>query len=211
MGQGIDTAFVLSSGGNRGPIEAGALLALLRHGITPQLLVATSVGALNAIPLAIDPTVRGAESLVNTWSTSKKDWGFQGSYLSMGRRLLASNDSLFSNENLKRSIERNLPPQVRYFGDISGIKLRIVAANLNTGRMHVFGHDPSESLVDAAMASTAIPPYLPPWEYRGWQYVDGGVVSALPIGVALEENPRKIYAIDVNSIGEVKTGIRGIK
>ncbi|HNK70256.1 MAG TPA: patatin-like phospholipase family protein, partial [Flavobacteriales bacterium] len=40
-------AFVLSGGGNRGALQAGALLALLERGIRPDLIVGTSVGALN--------------------------------------------------------------------------------------------------------------------------------------------------------------------
>ena len=210
MNKDIDIAFVLSSGGNRGPIGAGALGALLKHSITPQLLVGTSIGALNAIHLATNPTINGAENLVEIWTAMAKEKILGRNYLSMGRRLITSKDSLFSNTNLKRLIESNLPPKVRYFGDISDVQLRIVATNLNTGKLHVFGRDPSESLVDAAMASTAVPPYLPPWEYRGCQYVDGAVVSALPIGVALAEHARKVYAIDVNFTGEVKSKIKGV-
>lgn len=210
MDANVDTAFVLSSGGNRGAIEAGVLLALLKHGIAPQLLIGSSIGALNAINLATDPTLRGAERLVEIWRTTKKSDAFQGGYLSMVTRLITRKDSFFSNEKIKRQVEHYLPPGVEYFGDITDVKLRIVAANLNTGKLHVFGQDPTESLVDAAMASTAVPPIFPPWEYRGWQYVDGGTVSALPIGVALEDSPKKIYAIDVNFTEEVKPRIKGI-
>ncbi|MCD6359190.1 MAG: patatin-like phospholipase family protein [Dehalococcoidia bacterium] len=210
MDSDIDTAFVLSGGGNRGAIEAGALLSLLKHNITPQLLVGTSVGALNAIRFAVNPTVGGAKKLIRIWKEATKVNIFTGNYLSMGRRFISSRDSLFDNEKLRHLIESSLPPGIKYFGDMPDIKLRIVAANLNTGEMYVFGHDPSESLVDAAMASTAIPPYLPPWECHGWQYIDGGVVSSLPIGVAIEEHARKIYALDVNFAGEVKPKIKGV-
>ena len=42
-------AFVLSGGGNRGPLEVGALQVLLKHGIDPDMLVGTSAGAVNAV------------------------------------------------------------------------------------------------------------------------------------------------------------------
>lgn len=47
-------AFVLSGGGNRGALEAGALLALFEQGIRPDMLVGSSVGALNAAFIAIN-------------------------------------------------------------------------------------------------------------------------------------------------------------
>ena len=53
-------AFVLSGGGNRGALQAGALQALIERGIVPDLIVATSVGALNGVVLAGDPSVEGA-------------------------------------------------------------------------------------------------------------------------------------------------------
>ena len=46
-------AFVLSGGGNRGALEVGVLRALLEHDIRPQILVGTSVGAINATAIAI--------------------------------------------------------------------------------------------------------------------------------------------------------------
>ena len=51
-------AFVLSGGGNRGALEAGALLALFERGIQPDILVGTSAGAMNAAFIAINPTGR---------------------------------------------------------------------------------------------------------------------------------------------------------
>ena len=56
-------AFVLSGGGNRGALQGGALKALLERGISPDLIVGTSVGALNGVTLAADPTVAGARQL----------------------------------------------------------------------------------------------------------------------------------------------------
>ena len=45
-------AFVLSGAGNRGPLEVGALRALIEAGHQPDLLVGTSAGAINAAYLA---------------------------------------------------------------------------------------------------------------------------------------------------------------
>lgn len=46
------TALVLTGGGNRGAIQAGALLALFEHGFRPDLIVGMSVGAINGVLLS---------------------------------------------------------------------------------------------------------------------------------------------------------------
>jgi NTE family protein len=48
----MTTAFVLSGGGNLGAMQAGSVVALYEAGIEPDLLVGTSVGAMNAAFLA---------------------------------------------------------------------------------------------------------------------------------------------------------------
>ena len=77
------TAVILSAGGTRGALEAGALAALLDTGITPQLLVGSSVGALNAAALALDPTPEGADRIINEWIRAGECHIFTGNYLVM--------------------------------------------------------------------------------------------------------------------------------
>ena len=49
-------AIAFTGGGNRGPLQVGALQALFAHKIFPDLVVGTSAGALNAVYLAADGT-----------------------------------------------------------------------------------------------------------------------------------------------------------
>ena len=56
-------AFVLSGGANMGCAQVGMLQALFEHGIYPDLLIGTSVGALNAAALATNPTISGISDL----------------------------------------------------------------------------------------------------------------------------------------------------
>jgi NTE family protein len=51
----MTTAFVLSGGGSLGSVQVGMLLALADRGITPDLVIGTSVGALNAAWIAGRP------------------------------------------------------------------------------------------------------------------------------------------------------------
>ena len=202
-------AFVLSGGGNRGALEVGVLQVLFERGIRPQMLVGTSAGAMNAAYIATNPTLEGAQELAELWLKLTKEDVYPGNYLTMAWRLMRGKDSLFPNGNLKRFVEAHMPPGVRCFGDIKGVRLYITATNLNTCRLEVFGDDPSVPLVDALMASAAIPPYFPPWNYNGWQYVDGGVTANLAVDVALERGATEIYAIHVAG-SEMRSSVRGL-
>ena len=200
----IDTAFVLGGGGNRGAIQAGALLALLQHEIVPQLLVGTSAGALNALQIAAEPAVAGAEKLTAMWRDVQKGILQRVGIFTIGRHLLTRSNSLSSNERLKEYVQENMPPGIKTFADFSAAQLRVIATNLNTGQPHVFGDNPTEPVLDGIMASAALPIYMPPWDYRGAQYVDGGVVSVLPIMTAIKYKPRRIYIIDISPMRDAE-------
>jgi len=204
-------AFVLSGGGNRGALEVGALQALFEHGIRPQMLVGTSAGAMNAAYVATNPTLEGVQKLAELWLKIAKEDVYPGNHLTMAWRLLTGQDSLFPNKNLKRFIEAHMPPGIRRFLDIRDVKLYVVATNLNTGQIQVFGDDPSTPLLDALMASGALPPYFPPWSYEGWQYIDGAAVANLPLGVALDRGATEIYAIHVAGSERREPYIRGLR
>ena len=87
-------AFVLSGGGNRGALQGGALKALLERGIFPDLIVATSVGALNGVTLAADPTVAGVRRLAASWPLIRRADIFPGNALTVSWRLLSGRGSL---------------------------------------------------------------------------------------------------------------------
>jgi len=203
-------AFVLSGGGNRGALEVGVLQALLEHKIQPRILVGTSVGAINATAIAMNPTLEGVRWLENRWRRVTRKTVLPDSYLSMVRRLVTGESSLFTNERLKSYLESQLPDGTRHFSDIKTAKLYITAAVLHTGELHVFGIDHSDSIIDAIMASTAYPILLSPWKYRGKEFVDGAVVSDLPIRVAVEMKASEVYAIDVGRHENARQSQRGV-
>ena len=190
-------AFVLSGGGSRGAIEVGALLALLEQNRYPDILIGTSVGAINAAAIAINPTLEGAHWLENIWRGVTKETVIPQNYLSMVWRFVTGESGLIDNIKLRQLLESNLPSGIRQFADIKNVELYITAVDLQSGNLHIFGRDGSESIVDAVMASTALPPFLSPWYYRDQKYIDGGIFSDLPIEVAVEKHATTIYAIDV--------------
>ncbi len=195
--EGERVAFVLSGGGIRGALEVGALVTLLEQGIQPQLLVGTSVGAINATGIALDPTRMGAATVVRQWLSLNKREILPGNPLSMAWRLATGKKGLFSNRGLRHFLKFRVLRNVRSFADIGAAELYIAAVTLDSGELHVFGVDKSEPVLDALMATTAVAPFLPPWDYRGRLFVDGAFMSDLPIRIAVDMGATEIYAIDV--------------
>jgi NTE family protein len=189
-------AFVLSGGGNRGALQAGALKALLERGIYPDLIVATSVGALNGVTLAADPTVACARRLAESWRHVRRADIFPGNPLTVGWRILIGRGSLHGQERLARFILGQLPPNVRRFKDLK-VPCVVTATSLSTGQLRLFGADPSERLLDALLASTAIPPFFPPYRYRDDWLVDGAIVASLPISHAIMRGARTVYTLEI--------------
>jgi NTE family protein len=189
-------AFVLSGGGNRGALQAGAIKALLERGIYPNLIVATSVGALNGATLAGDPTVDGARRLAEGWRHVRRADIFPGNPLTVGWRILTGRGSLHGQERLARFILRQLPPNVRRFKDLK-VPCVVTATSLSSGQLRLFGADPSERLLDALLASTAIPPFYPPYRYQDDWLVDGAVVANLPISHAIMRGARTVYTLEI--------------
>ena len=203
-------AFVLSGGGNKGAIEVGALQVLLEHGIRPDILVGTSVGAINAAALAVNPTLEGARWLEEIWRGVTRKDVLPNNYLATVWRVVTGEKSLFTNQNLRDFLESKLPKGIRKFSDVKGVELYITAVDLDTGELYTFGIDRSEDILDAIMASAALPIFLAPWEYRGREYVDGGVVRNLPLRVALNAGATEIWAIDMAQSRTYRRASRGI-
>lgn len=202
--------FVLSGGGNRGGLEVGAMWALIERGIRPEMLVGTSAGAINATVVATDPTLAGVQRLADAWLGVTRRDVYPGNVLMMTLRFLLGRDSLFSNRRFHRFVQAHVEPKARTFGDVQEARLYVTAVELNTGALHVFGDDPDDSVVDAIMASTALLPYLPPWEYNGRRYIDGGAAACLPLSAALERGASEVYAVDLTYTGHARHSIRGV-
>ena len=202
-------AFVLSGGGNRGPLQVGALDVLLSRGIRPDLVVGTSAGAINAAYLAAYGPEADMADLAARWRSVRRDLVYPGNMLTIALRVLMGADSLFPNYGMRQLIEDHLPPGVRTFGDLT-LPCYITTVDLRTSRLVLFGEDPTAPLVEAVLASASVPGIHPPVPYHGMQLVDGGVVAATPAGVAIDKGATVIYAINVGYGGEPREPVRGL-
>lgn len=190
-------AFVLSGGGNLGPLHVGALRALLEAGIAPEMVVGCSAGSLSAAPIARSRSVETINKLDSDWCSTRLADVYPGWKVSAIARFLAGKDSLYTNRNLYALLQRCGIGRTDTFGELATIPLYITATDLRTGGLKVFGDDPSDTVLDAMMSSTALIPFHPPWEVNGERYVDGGTVTPLPIRVALERGATEVYALHI--------------
>src|SRR5258708_4245824 len=68
----LRTAFVFAGGGSLRAVQAGMLPALVAPGVTPDLVVGSSVGAMNAAFYAGTPTSEGVEKLIAIWRSLRR-------------------------------------------------------------------------------------------------------------------------------------------
>ncbi len=203
------TAIVLSGGGNRGPLQVGALDVLFRHGIRPDFVVGTSAGAINAAYIAAHGPEADMDELAALWHRARRDIVYPGNALTIAWRLLIGADSFFPGYGIRHLIQQHLPPGVRTFGDLR-LPCYVTAVDLRTSRLYLFGEDPEAPLVDAIVASASVPGIHPPVEYHGLQLVDGGVVAAVPAGIAMEKGATTLYVINVGYGGEPRKPVHGV-
>jgi len=195
-------AIVMSGAANYGAMQAGALEAILSAGYRPQVVVGTSAGALNAIYIASDPTPEGARRLGEIWGLVSPNEVGKGGMFTGIRRLLARKDSLFPNLPLVRYLDEYFPSGIRTFGELYELKqvsAYAIAVCMETKQTVAFGDRQQDRILDGAMASTALPPYFPPWRVEGYRYIDGGVTSKLPLLAAIERGATQIVAINVEN------------
>ncbi|HEY43113.1 MAG TPA: hypothetical protein G4O11_03945 [Anaerolineae bacterium] len=193
-------ALVMSGAGNFGTMQVGALEVLLGRGFHPQLVVGTSAGALNAVYFATDPTQEGLSRLSESWCAVGEDQIGMPSLFTGVRRLITRRDGLINSQPLADFLKERLPEGLDTFGQLTarhGMRAYTVAVCMGTGRLVAFGDDEEDRLLDGVMASTAIPPYFPPWESGGKRYLDGGVLSKLPVRTAIERGATQVVALNV--------------
>jgi NTE family protein len=164
------TAFVLTGGGSLGAVQVGMLTALHEHGIEPDLLVGTSVGAVNAAYLGGPGTTEERlRSLARLWRGMRR----QDIFAVEPRRWLAAArgvaPSLFSGLGLERLLERHLGYESL---DDARIPVVVTATELVTGRGVIIKHGP---VGRAVRASAAVPGVLPPVLHQGRTLVDGAI------------------------------------
>jgi NTE family protein len=189
----VTTAFVLGGGGLLGAHEVGMLRALSEAGIRPDIVVGTSIGAVNGAFVAADPE-RAAERLGELWGGESLGLVFSETVLGRAVRLARSGTHLHAIEPLEQLLTDTLPAE--NFDDLK-LPFHCVAASIEDATARWFSSGP---VVPAVMASCAVPGLLPPFEIDGRHYFDGGLVDSIPVGRAVALGASCVYVLQVGRI-----------
>jgi NTE family protein len=177
-----------------GAAEVGMLHALFEHDVRPDLIVGTSVGAINGALVAADPGPSAVDRLRAVWQELASRQVFTGSVLARLGTLARTRTHLHPREPLRDLLEVNLPVQT--FAELR-VPFQCVAASIERAAEHWFTDG---ALVDAVLASCAVPGLLPPVEVDGEHYLDGGLVNSIPVGRAVALGADTVYVLHVGRI-----------
>ncbi|MGI8335942.1 patatin-like phospholipase family protein [Actinomadura scrupuli] len=193
MEQPARVAFVLGGGGMLGAHEVGMLRALDEAGIRPDVVVGTSIGALNGALVAADPA-NAVSRLTRLWSDHAARTALGAPVWERLWTLARSGTHLHSAAPLRRMLEELLP--VSSFEELA-VPFQCVAASIERAMAHWFTTGP---IIPAVLASAAAPGLLPPVRIDGEHYFDGGLVHSIPVGRAVQLGATTVYVLHVGRI-----------
>ena len=182
------TAFVFAGGGSFGAIQVGMLHSLAAHGISADMVVGSSVGALNGAFYAGDPTLKGVERLGEIWRGLKRQDVFPMSWRTV-LSFLWRRDFLISHDGIRKLIDDHIP--YRNLQDAS-VPVHIVTTDIISGDSIVLSEG---SISEAIVASTAIPGAFAPIHYKDYYLADGAISSNTPIQVAVQKGAKRLIIL----------------
>ena len=195
-------AFVLGGGGLLGAVEVGMLQALAEAGVVPDLVLGSSVGAMNGAAVASSPTSDTADRLADMWEALGRDGVFSGGLLGQIGTLARSGTHVHDNARLRQLVEDTTLG--RMIEELP-VRFQCVAAEIETARAHWFATGP---LTEAILASCAVPGLFPPVRIGERHYLDGGLVDSIPVGRALDLGATTVYVLQVGRVERALTAPR---
>jgi NTE family protein len=189
------TAFVLGGGGVLGAAEVGMVRALLEYGVRPDVVVGTSVGALNGALVAATPPSEVVDRLTRLWQAAASGRRVYGDPAHRRiTRVVRTGTHLYSSTPLREALAHELH-ELR-FEDLL-VPFQCCASSIERAAEHWFTQG---RVVDAVVASAAVPGLLPPAEVDGEHFLDGGIVNSIPVGRAVELGATRIFVLQVGRI-----------
>ncbi|MBX3553133.1 MAG: patatin-like phospholipase family protein [Pseudolabrys sp.] len=173
----------LGGGAARGFAHIGVMRALRAHGIEPDVIVGTSIGAVVGGCYAA-----GQFDNFEEWARGLNFRGMLGYFdLSLSRA------GLISGTQLARRLEAALG--TTHIEDLK-IRFAAIATEISTGHEIWLTHG---RLVDALRASYALPGIFTPVRIGGRWLVDGALVNPVPVSAARSLGARLVIAVNLNS------------
>jgi NTE family protein len=185
----MTTAFVLSGGASLGAVQVGMLQALFERHIYPDMVVGTSVGAVNAAWVAGDPNGQDIEDLVGIWQRLRRGDVFPVRSLAGLIGFLGGRSNLVPPDNLRTLLERH----VRFARlEDAQIPIHVVTTDVISGEAVVLSEGDA---FEALLASSAIPGVFPPVEIEGRHLMDGGISENTPVRATVRIGADRIYVL----------------
>jgi NTE family protein len=182
------TAFVFAGGGSFGAIQVGMLHALAAHGVSADMVVGCSVGAINGAYYAGAPTLKGVLELETIWRGLKRQEVFPITWRTV-LGFLWRRDFLIPHDGVRKLIDDHLP--YRNLEDAE-LPIHIVATDILSGDSVVIS---SGSAAEAIVASTAIPGAFSPVPYKDRFLADGAISADTPVKIAVEKGARRLIIL----------------
>ncbi|CAG9167665.1 hypothetical protein LMG23992_00872 [Cupriavidus laharis] len=183
------TAFVFAGGGSLGAIQVGMLRELVAWGLTPDVVVGASAGAINGAYYACNPGREGAARLEQLWRAIRRTEIMPWSWRSVLGMLGGSRGYLVDAFGLRALLSRN-------FNDArienAALPLHVVATDMQSGAEVLLS---SGRVVDAVLASAAIPGVFPPVLFEGRTLIDGGVANNTPVSTAIRLGATRVIVL----------------
>ena len=176
------------------------LQALDEAGIRPDMVLGTSIGAFNGSVIADEQGPAGVKRLVALWNEIAASGMFKSGLIDRVRNIAAFRSAIHDTAEL-REILQHVHGREKKIEDLN-IPFQCVAASIEKSVEHWFTEG---SLVEALLASSAIPVLLPPVEVDGEHFYDGGLVNSIPIDRAIELGATTIFALQV---GRMEASLR---
>ena len=176
----------LGGGAARGFAHIGVIQVLEEAGIHPSLVVGTSAGSLVAAFYASGKSGTQLQRVAETMEEAAfADWT-----LPIFSRGVLRGEALsrYVSTQVKGRLIENMP-----------LPLGIVATDLNSGQGVLFQRGDTAT---AVRASSAVPAIFQPVKIGGREYVDGGLVSPVPVRYARQMGADLIIAVDISSAPE---------
>jgi len=199
------TAFVLAGGGSLGAVVVGMLREIVAAGERPDFVVGASAGAINGAFYAANPTPAGVAALESIWRNLTNTSIFGPRWTPL-LALLCRRDYLFSANRLRTLLLQHLS-----FGDLRAtqLPLYVIASDQRSGEEVILSDGP---VVEAVLASSAIPGVFPAVHIGNRDLVDGGVASNAPIGAAITLGATRVVVLPTGFTCDQKrvpTGVLG--
>lgn len=177
---------VLGGGAARGFAHIGVIQVLEEAGIKPHLVVGTSAGSLVAALYASGKSGAQLQKVAETMEEATfADW-----------TLPIFSRGLLRGEALARYVSQQVNGRLI---ESTAMPLGIVATDLNSGQGMLFQRG---DIALAVRASSAVPAIFQPVKISGRDYVDGGLVSPVPVRYARQMGAELVIAVDISGLPE---------